>query len=35
MFLQKKKAGNDEGVKGLDEFIIPADYLWQVQVSEK
>jgi hypothetical protein len=30
MFLQRKRAWSDEGIKGLDDFIISAGYLWQV-----
>jgi hypothetical protein len=30
MFLQRKRAWNDEGIKSLDDFIISAGYLWQV-----
>jgi hypothetical protein len=31
-FLQNKRAWSDEGIKGLDNFIIQAGYIWQVQV---
>jgi hypothetical protein len=35
MVLQRKRAWSDEGIKGLDDFIIQAGYLWQVQVLEE
>jgi hypothetical protein len=35
MFLQRKRAWNDEGIKGLDDFIIQAGYLSQVQGFEE
>jgi hypothetical protein len=30
MFLKRKRAWSDEGIKGLDDFIISAGYLSQV-----
>jgi hypothetical protein len=31
----KEKAWNDEGIKGLDDFIISVGYLWQVPSFQK
>jgi hypothetical protein len=35
MFLQRKRDWSDEGIKGLDDFIISEGCLWQVTSFQK